>query len=274
MSSNGIIEEDEEEEEQLQDSTHQEDEPEAEPASRRSTKLRASRGASEEEELVEEEEEEESDEDSELSDEDEDSDDAKQRKALQVDEKTRELTNAPLPEEIDNEEDVGLISDLQNSLAFFSRQAGANEDANFTKIHEDYEKLHKVFLVSRNNEKKLVKRCRDLTLELHANANKVQAALKLSQNDRSAISGLKKEVKKAWKMVEAGSEKEARAKEAINSMKSEIETLRKTVEAGGLSHTEKLTGSVNRQRQIEMDIGNDDSIRDLAAVYDNCDFNV
>jgi hypothetical protein len=61
---------------------------------------------------------------------------------------------------------------------------------------------------------------------LAANSSKVQAALKLSQNDRSSIAALKKEVKKAWKMVEAGVEKENRAKEAIARMKIEVESLR------------------------------------------------
>lgn len=100
-------------------------------------------------------------------------------------------------EEVEEEEtDTGMMNELKNTLEFFSKQAESKEDVNFVKIHEDYEKLHKIFLQSRANEKKLVKRCRDLTLELQANANKVQAALKLSQNDRGTITSLKKKCAK------------------------------------------------------------------------------
>jgi hypothetical protein len=37
---------------------------------------------------------------------------------------------------------------------------------------------------------------------------KVQTALKLSEEDQSTISALKKEIEKAWKMVDASHEKE------------------------------------------------------------------
>ena len=36
-----------------------------------------------------------------------------------------------------------------------------------------------------------------------ANAAKVQTALKLSQEDQNTISSLKREIEKAWKMVDA-----------------------------------------------------------------------
>lgn len=41
-----------------------------------------------------------------------------------------------------------------------------------------------------------------------ANAAKVQTALKLSQEDQKTIESLKKEIEKAWKMVDASHEKE------------------------------------------------------------------
>eukprot|EP00955_Chlamydomonas_euryale_P009493 101406-Chlamydomonas_euryale.AAC.3 len=44
-------------------------------------------------------------------------------------------------------------------------------------------------------------------------------ALKLNEEDQTTISALKKEIEKAWKMVDASHEKEAKAKETIQQLK-------------------------------------------------------
>jgi hypothetical protein len=92
------------------------------------------------------------------------------------------------------------------------------------------------------NEKRLIKKCRELNAEIVANAAKVQTALKLSEEDQMTISCLKKEVEKAWKMVDASHEKEARAKETICQLKLEITNLTRLVEQGaGISLGEEAT---------------------------------
>jgi hypothetical protein len=58
-----------------------------------------------------------------------------------------------------------------------------------------------------DNEKRLVKKCRELNTEIVGNAAKVQTALKLSEEDQQTIVALKKEIEKAWKMVDASHEK-------------------------------------------------------------------
>ena len=65
----------------------------------------------------------------------------------------------------------------------------------------------------------MIKKCRELNSEIVNNAAKVQTALKLSQEDQSTIASLKKEIEKAWKMVDASHEKELRAKETIQQLK-------------------------------------------------------
>jgi chromosome segregation ATPase len=77
-----------------------------------------------------------------------------------------------------------------------------------------------------------VKKCRELNTEIVANAAKVQTALKLSEEDQITISSLRKEIEKAWKMVDASHEKEARAKETISHLKMEIANLTRLVEQG------------------------------------------
>ena len=65
-----------------------------------------------------------------------------------------------------------------------------------------------------------------------ANAAKVQTALKLSQEDQNTIASLKREIEKAWKMVDAAHEKEGRAKETIQQLKHEIQNLSRRARIG------------------------------------------
>ena len=58
-----------------------------------------------------------------------------------------------------------------------------------------------------DNEKRILKKCRELNAEIVANAAKVQTALKLSEEDQSTIASLKKELEKAWKLVDSSHEK-------------------------------------------------------------------
>lgn len=58
-----------------------------------------------------------------------------------------------------------------------------------------------------DNEKRLGKKCRELNGEIVSNAAKVQTALRLSEEDQATIIALKREIEKAWKMVDASHEK-------------------------------------------------------------------
>ncbi|KAJ0411692.1 hypothetical protein ATCC90586_002076 [Pythium insidiosum] len=123
-----------------------------------------------------------------------------------------------------------LESDFQEVLA---ELAG---DKSLERFRLEYEKLHRALKKSHAQEKKLIKKCRELNAEIINNAAKVQTALKLSQEDQASIASLKKEMEKAWKMVDASHEKELRAKETIAQLKEEINNLSRLVEQGaGLS---------------------------------------
>merc|ERR1719482_2291598 len=84
-------------------------------------------------------------------------------------------------------------------------------DKSLEHFRLEYEKLHRALKKSHESEKKLVKKCRELNAEIVQNAVKVQTALKLSQEDQSTIASLKKEIERAWKMVEASHDKEQKA---------------------------------------------------------------
>ena len=72
----------------------------------------------------------------------------------------------------------------------------------------EYEKLHRALKKSHEQEKRLIKKCRELNGEIVNNAAKVQTALKLSQEDQTTIGSLRKEIEKAWTMVDVAHEKE------------------------------------------------------------------
>lgn len=122
-------------------------------------------------------------------------------------------------------------------------------------MRTEYEKLHKALLKSHESEKRLMQKCRELNSELVTNSAKVQAAMKLSEEDKSAISSLQKEIEKAWKMVDAAHEKEQRAKETIQSLRIEINNLSNLVEQGaGMTATSPANPSVTvrNRRNIEL----------------------
>jgi chromosome segregation ATPase len=123
-------------------------------------------------------------------------------------------------------------------------------DKSLEHFRLEYEKLHRALKKSHESEKRLIKKCRELNHEIVSNATKVQTALQLSKEDQTTIGNLKKEIERAWKMVEASSEKEQRAKETIQNLKVEIQNLSQLVEQGaGLSvNQENTVNSLMQQR--------------------------
>eukprot|EP00444_Apocalathium_aciculiferum_P049925 CAMPEP_0183505032 /NCGR_PEP_ID=MMETSP0371-20130417/6393_1 /TAXON_ID=268820 /ORGANISM="Peridinium aciculiferum, Strain PAER-2" /LENGTH=855 /DNA_ID=CAMNT_0025700627 /DNA_START=44 /DNA_END=2611 /DNA_ORIENTATION=- len=123
-------------------------------------------------------------------------------------------------------------------------------DKSLEHFRLEYEKLHRALKKSHESEKRLIKKCRELNTEIVSNAAKVQMALNLSKEDQTTIQNLKKEIERAWKMVEASHEKEQRAKETIHNLKVEIANLSHLVEQGaGLSvNQENTVNSLIAQR--------------------------
>jgi chromosome segregation ATPase len=110
------------------------------------------------------------------------------------------------------------------------------------RFKAEYEKLHRALKTSYDSEKRLVKQVKDLNEIIVSNAARVKAAIKLTQEDSSTIGLLKKEVDKAWKLVETAKEKEEKARKIIGELKSEIAQLHKTVELGsGLQFSQDNT---------------------------------
>ena len=104
------------------------------------------------------------------------------------------------------------------------------------RFQAEYEKLYRALKTSYESEKRLVKRCKELNETIVSNATRVKAAMRLTQEDSSTISLLRKEVDRAWKLVETAKEKEEAARRIIQDLKTEVGCLNKIVEEGtGLS---------------------------------------
>ena len=115
-------------------------------------------------------------------------------------------------------------------------------DKGMERFRQEYEKLHRALKTSYESEKRLVKRCKELQDTIVQNATRVKAAIKLTQEDSSTIGVLKKEVEKAWKLVELAKEKEEKARKIISELKTEIAHLHKIVEQGsGLAFSQDNT---------------------------------
>lgn len=124
----------------------------------------------------------------------------------------------------------------------------------------EYEKLHRTLLRCHENEKRLMKKCEELTQQIVANAIKIQTALNLTKEDQNTIAILKKEIDKAWKLVNASHEKEAKAKETIQKLTKEISELTKLANQGNNTTTvqdtsapelEKVKKELAKERELK-----------------------
>ncbi|GMH32197.1 hypothetical protein BSKO_00031 [Bryopsis sp. KO-2023] len=143
-------------------------------------------------------------------------------------------------------------------------------DKSLERFRVEYEKIHRALKKSHDNEKRLIKKCRELNAEIVANAAKVQTALKLSEEDQNTIGSLKKEIEKAWKMVDASHEKEARAKETIQQLKMEISNLTRLVEQGaGLTLGEESTVNELLRQKEELMKERDMQVDQIVSLRNN-----
>lgn len=89
------------------------------------------------------------------------------------------------------------------------------------------------FQKSHENEKKLMRKCRELRADILSNSVRLDHVKKISSESPANIFALKKELESAWTLVEAATGKENQARERIKRLKEEIATLSNIIEKGG-----------------------------------------
>lgn len=65
-------------------------------------------------------------------------------------------------------------------------------DQSVDQVRVEFEKLIQALKKSRENEKRLMAKCRELNAEIVSSSSKVSAALQLSQDDQTTITSLKR----------------------------------------------------------------------------------
>ena len=119
----------------------------------------------------------------------------------------------------------------------------------------EYEKLFNALEKSHKNEKRLNTKCQELGSEIASKQARVDAAMDKTGEDQDTITSLRKEIEKAWKMVDMTQEREERARETIEALNTEIQSLTKIIEEKtlgaedtNLNELRKLRDELTNQR--------------------------
>ncbi|XP_055336497.1 cilia- and flagella-associated protein 58-like [Paramacrobiotus metropolitanus] len=150
----------------------------------------------------------------------------------------RDATAGQVPYQIDDQmlnelnirmsHDEAAMLDMERDFQLVIKDLIGNESLG--KFRVEYEKLHQAIKMAHENEIKLMGKCRDLHAEIVANSSRITTATRLAQEDQATIQALKKEIEKAWKMLDEAHEREDKAGETITTLKMEIGNLTRLVE--------------------------------------------
>ncbi|CAH8548410.1 unnamed protein product [Schistosoma bovis] len=135
-----------------------------------------------------------------------------------------DVTKVTIKSAVDDETYEALKCDFDEVL----RELEGNK--NLEKFKEGYEKLMRAFSKSHDNEKLLMRKCRELKSEIISSSAKVAQAANISSDDPNNVTNLKREIEQAWKMVDAAADRESKAHATIKDLKEEIANLSKLLE--------------------------------------------
>lgn len=130
-----------------------------------------------------------------------------------------------------------LEVDFENVL----QELGA--DPQLERFRLEYETLYRALKKSHESEKRLVKKCKELTSDVATTVQKTTAAVKLSADDQQQIISLKQEILRTSTAVESSLLKEKETKEELATLREDIEGLRVEVKQGA-------SGSVQQEAKL------------------------
>ena len=170
--------------------------------------------------------------------------------------------SSPLKGKIEEEEfESRDFQELEAEFQAVLKEIGG--DKQLEHFRREYEKLHRALKNSHSNEKKLIKKCKELNNQITESTLKVQQALKLSQEENENIRAFQADLDRAVKTLEAFKEKEETAKSTIQNLREQIEDLGKVVEQGsglavGQDSTvnELLKAKEELTREVELETEN------------------
>lgn len=95
-------------------------------------------------------------------------------------------------------------------------------ERSLSRFQSSFERLYRALKTCYVSEQRLVKRCQELNDTIVNNTTRVKAALRLTQEDSAAINMLKKEVDRAWKLVETAKDKENKLRTQVSQLQTEL----------------------------------------------------
>lgn len=105
-------------------------------------------------------------------------------------------------------------------------------DRQLEHFHREYEKHYRILLASHENEKKLIKKCKELNSNITESTLKVQQAFRMSKEENDNIRNFQTDLERAVKTLETFKQKETAAKQQISHLKEDISRLSVIVEQG------------------------------------------
>jgi chromosome segregation ATPase len=131
------------------------------------------------------------------------------------------------------DEIVGQSQNIEHYTKIFQEVImDLENDEVLETFRQEYEVLHNSFFKCHQGEKRLIKKCQDLSAEISSCILKVRAADALSQGDHNTIDQLKKEISKARNKIEQSKETEVTLKEKIKQLKTDIKELDSQLKKG------------------------------------------
>ncbi|KAH8963965.1 hypothetical protein BDL97_04G038800 [Sphagnum fallax] len=135
------------------------------------------------------------------------------------------------------------------------------EEKHLDRFRAEYEKLHRAVKKAHDSEKRLFKRCKELTNDIKKNEKKMTTAIKMNEEDQNTILTLRAEIDNCWIIVDDSQEKEAEVKEKIKLLKVEIAGLNSIIDSGvtetiaqdtQVADLEKEKAKVLREKDIQL----------------------
>ncbi|KAJ3276084.1 hypothetical protein HDV01_006254 [Terramyces sp. JEL0728] len=221
------------------------------------------------EEVVEEtgEEFEESEEEEDEGDSEEEEDGLSDNGDQQIAETTSGLNEILQSIEADNDSAATAIFDeIQNTLKQVASNSTEEVAALIQKLGLDYEKFNSLLSESKRQTKTIAQKAAKLSQDLVENHGKMKNVLKTVQTDRQMVSSMRKELKKAWKVVEVNTEKEMKSKEVISGLKNELAALKYASSDGASAVGGGIPDSVTlgKNKLLSLQLEQEEVIKKLA----------
>lgn len=114
--------------------------------------------------------------------------------------------------------DQGAFEALEADFENVLQELGS--DPQLERFRLEYETLYRALKKSHESEKRLVKKCKELTMDIATTVKKTEAAVRLSAEDQQQIVGLKQEILRTSTAVESSLLKEKETKEEVRNSRA------------------------------------------------------